>query len=329
MERVAIQIKKRLDKIDCRKIYKNYRKINFLILNNNILYGINRVFKLEDSEQNKTYVIKNHEKYVVLEIKEKDINYDLKLIELLQKMIMVLKDEDNQINNINSELEYLIANKNQKFYELKYEENILLAKILSGQAEEEKTWKEIIKRRLNQNKIVNKEYEILEEKGFEKYVYLKACQLVNLKTYEMEIRKLINTLIDPIKVFDICKYFQSFGAAILLASSTLPINFRISNNYDYSIISFQALYDDYQSRIRKMMMYKMIHARKVKISGKLIAARFDQVLASSDLFYLPYEIIYQKNSDKKRKTGDFIVKISPDMQIKEAYECLSLDFVLK
>ena len=60
MERVAIQIKKRLDKIDCRKIYKNYRKINFLILNNNILYGINRVFKLEDSEQNKTYVIKNH-----------------------------------------------------------------------------------------------------------------------------------------------------------------------------------------------------------------------------------------------------------------------------
>ena len=135
MERVAIQIKKRLDKIDCRKIYKNYRKINFLILNNNILYGINRVFKLEDSEQNKTYVIKNHEKYVVLEIKEKDINYDLKLIELLQRMIMVLKDEDNQINNINSELEYLIANKNQKFYELKYEENILLAKILSGQAE--------------------------------------------------------------------------------------------------------------------------------------------------------------------------------------------------
>ena len=81
-------------------------------------------------------------------------------------------------------------------------------------------------------------------------------------------------------------------------------------------------------RVKKILMHKMIHARKLNFKGKIISFDYENFLVWENLFYLPNEIKLFYNGKVITKKGDFILKINDKLEIEEGYECFSIEKIL-
>lgn len=327
MKRVVIQLKKRLDKIDFRKIHKGFSKCNFLLRYKNNLYDTLKTYP--SSSNTNYYIIIEDITYAIIDYPSGPLNYNNLLIELISIMFKVYYSKINHKFSLDNELEFLIKPKNSLYYEFKYKQNLLFSKLLTSKVINKNELKIFLSNRIKQNKIVQKEIEIEKYYGMEKYIKLKTIKLIDESLYNNEIIKLINILEDPSNLFNYFNYVKEYGAALLMIKNN---SFKQTNYESYIddnlLINFQYLLKSNNTKIRRIMMYKMIHARKIKITGKLKNARLEKVLNNEDLYYLPEMIEYTENGVKKVKKGDFIIKINDDLEIIESYECLSLSKII-
>ena len=135
---------------------------------------------------------------------------------------------------------------------------------------------------------------------------------------------------DPTKLLNYVNYIESFSTIHLLINSIIENNnIKITNKeVDKPIFSFSKLILEKDKKIKKILMHKMIHAKKTSFTGKLLNIDFEKVLVSNDLFYLPNEITYLYKGHIITKKGDFILKIDKSLEIIEGYECFSIEKIL-
>lgn len=329
MNRIVIQLKKRLDNIDFRKILKGFVKCNFLLKKENILYGITEEFYLNLTEKGKDYIIRNNIKYVVVDYPIGNFNYDDILIDIIVKMFKVNNHFKNE-ELTNDKLKLLTHNKNAHYYDLKYKTNLLLSQIISGNSRLIPYLKRLLKKRIDNDDFVKQEVLLEEQLGLEKYVKLKAIKLLNPKKFDEEIKLIITILEDPTKLFNYFSYVKVYGAAYLLFKNLNIVekNLCINNDIEDLLINFENLMSNNNIRIRRLMMYKMIHAKKIKITGVLNDVCIEKVVSNDNLFYLPDFIQYEENGQIKRRKGDFLIKMNKELEILESYECLSIEKII-
>lgn len=327
MKRVVTQLKKRINCVDFRKIYPGFTKCNFLLRYENILYDINKEYLLEPKEKGSLWIVREQIKYVIIDYPIGNLDYDQLVIDLIVLMFKFFKIHSSKISVNYLELKYLTTLKDKGYYEHKYQQNLLAAKILSGNHRCVRTYKKVYESRIKAESIVLIEKQLEEEMGMELYIKIQATKLVKPSQYDSMIKPIICILEDPTKLFDYLSYVSSYGAALLLIDNLKTKNDSnfLELSADKLIINFSSLYYDYYIRTKKLIMYKMIHAKKVKFFGKIQNTNFKRVLVCDNLYYIPDYIIYNDNNEIKEKKGDFIVKINDNLDICESYECISLD----
>lgn len=339
MQRIAIQLKKRLNTVDFRKIKKGFLKTRFLLLYENTLYGIDQLFMIKDNERGKDYVIRNGEYYAVSEILAVKVDYDSLLIDIINKMYTinkVIKSSNSSLMNNNTDnsvndkiVDLLLYNKDSNFYSSLYEDNLTLSLIINGNTK----YLDLFKRNestKSKNSFWKKLYSLERILGESYYIDLKATSVVSNKQYLNKLKILTNALEDPLKVFDIFKYLEYFGAALLLIDDIKTTTNKTLDilTLPKSLINFTSIYDDYIKRANNILNYKLTRARKVKISGRLVSIEYKYSITGSTYYYLPKKIEYISDEIVKQRKGDFLLKITSTKDIVEAYECSPLSEVL-
>ena len=76
---------------------------------------------------------------------------------------------------------------------------------------------------------------------------------------------------------------------------------------------------------KKLLMHKMINAKKSYLKGKVIDIDFNNVYACDNLLYLPNEITILYNNKKVVKKGEFLLQLNESLGIIEGYECFSIE----
>lgn len=335
MDRIVVQLKKRLDKIDFRKVYKGFMKKKFLLLKDYTLYGLNKSYMLEDKEKGALSVIRDGAEFVVLPLdmyihyNTTKVDYDTLLFELIVQMFKVYeKDVLKQEDTIKQkQIELLLQKKDYSYFEHKLEENLIMARILDGGNSYYNHYQVIHQKRMKES-VTLLEEEIERKLGIIPYVRVQVAKIISETLYQKEMQNVLYILNDPVKVFELCKYENIFGCAKLLIDNIDKKNIsEIMLSTPKTLIHFEELYNDYSERIRVNIMSKLTHAKKTKIKGKLVGCDIEYAIASNDLLYLPRFIEYKEDFEIKHRDGDFIIKVS-DGIITEAYECLSFAKVL-
>jgi hypothetical protein len=325
MNRVVQQLKRKIDGIDFRKIYYNFEKMPFLIKKDTLLYDLNQSYK--DLEINNNKTILNSNVYVVLDITNQEINFKDLTIELV---MLMFKAQMKKVNNIFTELKYLQHQKTNDYYVKKYQEHLYAAGALRGNIE-------YLKKYITLNGIRKKEafVEEIEKKlesyvGLEKYIKLRLLELFNPDEYSYELQIIYEKLEDPCNLINYIQNIEYYSAVYLLLSKK-AIEEKIELvecEITMPLFNFENLLKENDSIVKKILMHKMINARKSYIKGKIIYAKLDKVKVSGNLYYFPEQITLFANNRATTKKGDYIVKLNDSYEIEEAYECFLISKIL-
>ena len=324
MERVYLQVKRIIDNIDFNKLYKGFNKLKFLIKYQDYLFGLTDLIKYNNQDEQ---VIINGDKYVIYDLNEKEINIKNIVIEIVCKMFNIqypIKEYDEL------KLRVLIEEKNSEYYTLKYQLNLLSVNILKGNNSSINDYLSLNRYLKNNYSSYSIEKEIENNIGIKKYIYLKLLLLFKPDEYNYELRHYFNVLEDPCKLLNYMHYIEEFSVVNLLIQNIIK-NTSIKETpkeIEKPLFSFNKLLLEKDKQIKKILMHKMIHAKKTSFKGKLKNINFNKVLVSDNLFYLPNEITYEYNNRLITKKGDYILKINKNLEIEEGYECFSIEKIL-
>ena len=325
MNRVVQQLKRKIDGIDFRKIYYNFEKMPFLIKKDTLLYDLNQSYK--DLEINNNKTILNSNVYVVLDITNQEINFKDLTIELV--MIM-FKAQIKKVNNIFTELKYLQQQKTNDYYVKKYQENLYAAGALRGNLEYLKKYITLNGIRKKDAFVENVEKKLESYVGLEKYIKLRLLELFNPDEYSYELQIIYEKLEDPCNLINYIQNIEYYSAVYLLLSKK-AIEEKIELvecEITMPLFNFENLLKENDSIVKKILMHKMINARKSYIKGKIIYAKLDKVKVSGNLYYFPEQITLFTNNRVTTKKGDYIAKLNENYEIEEAYECFLISKIL-
>lgn len=325
MNRVVQQLKRKIEGIDFRKIYYNFEKIPFLIQKDALLFDINKSYK--DLEINNNKTILNGEVYVVLNITNQDINFKELTIQLI---MLMFKSQNKQVKNIYTELKYLQQPKNNNYYVQKYQENLYAAGALKNNLDYLKKYITLSDKRKQESFVDNVEKKLESYIGLEKYIKLRVLELLNPDEYYYELQILLEKLEDPCNLINYIQNVEYFSAVYLLLSKKAQEEKIETVNCEINtpLFNFENLLKENDSIVKKILMHKMINARKSHINGKLIFAKLDKVKVSGNLYYFPEQITLLVNNRVITKKGDYIVKLNDSYEIEEAYECFLISKIL-
>jgi hypothetical protein len=325
MNRVVQQLKRKIDGIDFRKIYYNFEKMPFLIKKDTLLYDLNQSYK--DLEINNNKTILNSNVYVVLDITNQEINFKDLTIELV---MLMFKAQMKKVNNIFTELKYLQHQKTNDYYVKKYQEHLYAAGALRGNFEYLKKYSTLNGIRKKDAFVENVEKKLESYVGLEKYIKLRLLELFNPDEYSYELQIIYEKLEDPCNLINYIQNIEYYSAVYLLLSKK-AIEEKIELvecEITMPLFNFENLLKENDSIVKKILMHKMINARKSYIKGKIIYAKLDKVKVSGNLYYFPEQITLFTNNRVTTKKGDYIVKLNENYEIEEAYECFLISKIL-
>ena len=325
MNRVVQQLKRKIDGIDFRKIYYNFEKMPFLIKKDTLLYDLNQSYK--DLEINNNKTILNSNVYVVLDITNQEINFKDLTIELV---MLMFKAQMKKVNNIFTELKYLQHQKTNDYYVKKYQEHLYAVGALRGNFEYLKKYITLNGIRKKDAFVENVEKKLESYVGLEKYIKLRLLELFNPDEYSYELQIIYEKLEDPCNLINYIQNIEYYSAVYLLLSKK-AIEEKIELvecEITMPLFNFENLLKENDSIVKKILMHKMINARKSYIKGKIIYAKLDKVKVSGNLYYFPEQITLFANNRVTTKKGDYIVKLNENYEIEEAYECFLISKIL-
>lgn len=324
MERVYLQVKRIISNIDFNKIYSGFIKTQFLIKYDNYLYGLDELF-LHNKHDDE--IIIEGKKYIIHDVDTTDFNIKSIVVEVVHKMFKYqfkIREYDYE------KIKYLTTKKDSNYYVTKYQLSLSAVNILKGNQRLINEYLSI-KENLINNYQVYKYEDILENNvGLVEYVKLKLLSMFKLDEYNFRLRYYIDIIEDPCKLLNYVNYVKEYSVINILVNSLIS-----ENNYkivlkevDKPLFSFDKLVIEKDKRVKKILMHKMIHARKLNFKGKIISFDYDNFLVCENLFYLPNEIELFYNGKVVTKKGDFILKINDKLEIEEGYECFSIEKIL-
>ena len=325
MNRVVQQLKRKIDGIDFRKIYYNFEKMPFLIKKDTLLYDLNQSYKNLEINNNKT--ILNSNVYVVLDITNQEINFKDLTIELVMLMFKV---QMKKVNNIFTELKYLQHQKTNDYYVKKYQEHLYAAGALRGNLEYLKKYITLNEIRKKDTFVENVEKKLESYVGLEKYIKLRLLELFNPDEYSYELQIIYEKLEDPCNLINYIQNIEFYSAVyLLLTKKAIEEKIELVEcEITMPLFNFENLLKENDSIVKKILMHKMINARKSYIKGKIIYAKLDKVKVSGNLYYFPEQITLFTNNRVTTKKGDYIVKLNENYEIEEAYECFLISKIL-
>lgn len=321
MNRVYVQVKRIVNNIDFNKISEKLNKQLFLIKKNNYLYGLEKeILSIESN-----LIIVDDKTYIIYEVKETDSIKDI-VIGVVLKMndYQQIKGEYNK-----EKLLFLSMQKTNDYYIKKYQQSLLMVKALKLDKTIYNDCYNIMNKR-NNDDLVSLEMKLESVVGFRKYLELKLLEMFKYEEYQFNMRTIFETLEDPLKLLNYINNIENFSAAYLLVNSILKqVNTKnVDLELDKPLFSFEKLMLENDRKVKKLLMYKMINARKFSHQGKIINCNFSKTKVSDNLYYFPDEIIIYNNYKTIVKKGDFILKLNSDFEIEEGYECFSIDKIL-
>jgi hypothetical protein len=103
----------------------------------------------------------------------------------------------------------------------------------------------------------------------------------------------------------------------------------MSYNFNYKLLlNFEKMMNDYQKHLKNLLMQKMLHAKRISLSGKIINLEPNKIFEYNNIYYINGVLIYKEKLTLKKKKGEFILKLDNNQNIVEAYECLCIEKVL-
>ena len=318
MERVYNQVKRIIDNVNFDKIYKGFVKKKIVLKINGIAYCNDKSILNNQISNND---------YVTYEISSKEISIKDIVIELIVKMFELQFD----VNPCNQErLKFLLMKKSSEFYELKYQLNLVMVNILKGNTELTSSYLAILNEIKKEESIYLLEEQIEKNIGLKKYIKLKLLEMFKPDDYHFKLRFLIDTLEDPTKLVNYINYAEDFSVAYLLVNSQIKevsVNQGLAS-IEKPLFSFSKLILQKDKQTKKLLMHKMINAKKSYLKGKIIDIDFNNVYACDNLLYLPNEITILYNNKKVVKKGEFLLQLNDSLEIIEGYECFSIEKIL-
>lgn len=321
MTRVYIQVKRIINNIDFNKIIDNFEKCLFLIKKNNYLYGLDNKYLSDE----KDFIIIDNKFYIIYEIRETDTIKDIVIGTILKMYDHQCKDID--LNDL--VLKMLTLLKNNDYYVNKYQQNLLISRVLKNDKTIINECCSLISLR-NNDQIVQIEKQIESEIGKKKYLEYKLLEKFKYDEYMIKMRDIFECLEDPTKLFEYPSNIEKFSVAYLLALNILKdYKYKLCDiEMTKPLFSFEKLIVENDKKIKKLLMYKMINAKRVLFTGKIIKFNLNKVKVSDNLYFFPDEIIFINDKKMINKKGDFILKLNKQFEIEEGYECFSIDKIL-
>ena len=244
----------------------------------------------------------------------------------------ILKMYDHQRKEIDltdNVLKILTLSKNNDYYINKYQQNILISRVLKKDKTIINECCSLINLR-NNDQIGQIEMQIESKIGEKKYLKYKLLEKFKYDEYMIKMRDIFECLEDPTKLFEYPNNIEKFSVAFLLATNILK-------DYKYKLcdiemvkplFSFEKLIIENDKKIKKLLMYKMINAKRVLFTGKIVKFNLNKVKVSDNLYFFPDEITFINDNKIINKKGDFILKLNNQFEIEEGYECFSIDKIL-
>lgn len=320
MKKIVIQLKKMYDQIDLRYYYKGMNKLPFLIKYQGILYGqenqyIDYSYDKKVVLNDKLYIIINNDKSII------DYNYLLKQL-IVNTITSQIEKEDIDTQMI---FRYLVCDKNSDYYKNKYRQNLSIAKLLK----DNQCIKEyiMIKKQRKKSKIIDLERNIESTYAITDYIELLFDKKYNNFEYNMKLQNIIDILEDPCRLFNYNKYLKAFSVAFLLAEHILSkrnIEYTEVIDDDY-LFNFNNLIKEFKIKNNNIIEYKNIHVKSCNIKGEIVDSNIENIINSGDLYYCPTFITFKSDNKLYKELGDFIIKISDNLEIIECKKCFSLE----
>ena len=213
---------------------------------------------------------------------------------------------------------------------MKYQLHLLAINVLKGNLQNIKEYLFILNQMKKKYTFYKIEEELENNIGLRKYVQLKLLSLFKQEEYNYELRYYFDILEDPTKLLNYLYFIKEYSVVSLLVNNII-YNSNIkheSKEIEKPLYSFNKLLIEKDKQIKKILMHKMIHAKKTNFKGIIKKIDFDKVLKSENLFYLPNEITFLYNDKIITKKGDYILKLNNNLEIEEGYECFSIDKIL-
>ena len=324
MERVYLQVKRIISNIDFNKIYNGFIKMQFLIKYDNYLYGLNELFLYNKQDDEITIA---GVKYIIYDLDTYDINIKNIVVEIVHKMFKYqfkIKEYDDE------KIKYLTTKKDSNYYVTKYQLNLFAVNIVKGNLRLIDDYLCINDKLKSTYQVYKYEYILENNVGLVEYVNLKLLSMFKLDEYNCKLRHYIDIVEDPCKLLNYINFIKEYSVINLLVNNLVSINNykNTLKEVDKPLFSFDKLVLEKNKRVKKILMHKMIHARKLNFKGKIISFDYDNFLVCENLFYLPNEIKLFYNGKVITKKGDFILKINDKLEIEEGYECFSIEKIL-
>ena len=263
----------------------------------------------------------------MLDITNQEINFKDLTIELV---MLMFKAQMKKVNNIFTELKYLQHQKTNDYYVKKYQEHLYAAGALRGNLEYLKKYITLSGIRKKDAFVENVEKKLESYVGLEKYIKLRLLELFNPDEYSYELQIVYEKLEDPCNLINYIQNIEYYSAVYLLLTKKAieEKNELVECEITMPLFNFENLLKENDSIVKKILMHKMINARKSYIKGKIIYAKLDKVKVSGNLYYFPEQITLFANNRVTTKKGDYIVKLNENYEIEEAYECFLISKIL-
>jgi hypothetical protein len=178
--------------------------------------------------------------------------------------------------------------------------------------------------------VENVEKKLESYVGLEKYIKLRLLELFNPDEYSYELQIIYEKLEDPCNLINYIQNIEYYSAVyLLLSKKAMEEKIELVEcEITMPLFNFENLLKENDSIVKKILMHKMINARKSYIKGKIIYAKLDKVKVSGNLYYFPEQITLFANNRVTTKKGDYIVKLNENYEIEEAYECFLISKIL-
>lgn len=310
MNELIKKIKVKLSRIDFRKIYDHFPKMNFYIYYENKYYDGRNIFSKESFS--KILLRKTTRDYVILTLDNKNVNRDDIIIELVNKMFnqYLLSLNKQPLTHLNYDI--VFKEETIDIFKLRYQ---FFSNLLNNLKTETKTIY------FDEEKCLDIEY--FKEVGLKSYIELRTYKQLNKQVYDNKINELIKTISNPFIIFEPFRYQTQIGVSINLICS---FKRKQTDNQQVSEdININFLYENYLASTRRLMMNKMIRAKKLKIDGYFVKTNLSKMIKNEHLYYISNFFQFERNHKIYQKDGEFILKINQSSFIEEAYECISLE----
>lgn len=329
-------IEKNINSIDFEKLWPGFHPYDFAIYNDETVCLNGQLIPKTDEFLANTAILYKERWTAIFKVGENE-DSDIITSKIIHEMFHAFQHENNESRFPNeieaiSKYDYTVENITAKLYE-----NKLLVKLLNDKFDEE-VWAKLLEskkyRLKNSNYSYTYEAKVEQIEGTANYIELKSLKIINKEKYEMKLREMLKSIVQPYNLFPIRISLYNSGALLIKIIeennngmhydfTDTPYSISLVDSYDYTDVTYEInndvkesinhYYQDIDELIKRLTKKPPIKEGSFELTGlNVYNAKYYR-----GYIYTTYFLAYRDENDNILY-GNYLIKIQ-DSQITKIY----------